>query len=142
MKINPVLAKQVARRVCVVGLPLWRHMVSAAAAAAGSSSGNSRIGLAPAAIKQQLAVFAAQDSSYKAFLDQRENRSIAKHVATLLLLLSPTDDPLTIEGDIVTARESQPHGCCAHHWAVMIILIQPHGHAIVTSCKPTQISVL
>lgn len=121
MKINPTLAKQLARRVSTVGVMLWRHMAAAAAASAAPaalnppasssrSGGNttaasSRLTLSPATIKQQLTAFAAQDSSYQGFLQLRDNRNIAKHISILLQLLAPTDDPLTIEGSIVTARK-------------------------------------
>jgi hypothetical protein len=112
MLINPTLAKQHARRVCVVGVPLWRYVVAKAAAVAaqaaeGSSSNSSTVGsvsLSPAAIKQALAGFGAQQPSYKQFLELRENRNLPKHLGTLLQILSVNDDPLTIEVEILTSR--------------------------------------
>jgi len=120
MLINPTLAKQQARRVCVVGVPLWRFVlargtqwqaaVAQATAEGGSSSSSSnsstasRVSLSPAAIKKARAEFAAQDPSHKKFLELRENRNLNQHIGTLLKLLSVTDDPLTIEADIVTSR--------------------------------------
>ena len=113
--MNPTLVKQLARRVCAVGLPLWRHMVAAgtAKAAVGSSSSTvSRVHLTPAQIKQALADFAARNESYKAFLELPENRNLPRHLGTLLQLLAVNDDPLIIEADIVTAR-----WVCAAHLA-------------------------
>jgi hypothetical protein len=114
MLINPTLAKQGARRVCVVGVPLWRYVVAKAAtgaatqaAAEGSSSNSSTVGsvsLSPAAIKQTLADFAAQAPSYKQFLQLRENRNLQQHLGILLQILSVNDDPLTIEAEILTSR--------------------------------------
>jgi hypothetical protein len=107
MRVNPTLVKQLARRVCAVGLPLWRHVVAAgtARAAAGSSGSiTSRVRLSPAQIKQGLAEFAAKHESYKAFLELPENRNLPRQLGTLLQLLSVSDDPLIIEADIVTAR--------------------------------------
>jgi hypothetical protein len=115
MLINPTLSKQHARRVCVVGIPLWRYVVAKAAAAttqaaaAGSSSSShsstvGSISLSPAAIKQALADFAAQGPSYKQFLQLRENRNLQQHLGTLLQILSVNDDPLTIEAEILTSR--------------------------------------
>ena len=103
MMINPSLAKQKARSVCALGLPLWRHIIAAGSAAA-TTSANSRISLSPSQIKQAIADFCDQESSGKAFTELKENRNLVKHVATLLQLLSVNDDPLTIEGDIVTTR--------------------------------------
>jgi hypothetical protein len=104
MLINPTLAKQHARRVCVVGVPLWRYVVAKAAAVAatqaaaeGSSSSNSSTvgsaSLSPAAIKQALADFGGQQPSYKQFLQLTENRNLPKHLGTLLQILSVNDDP-------------------------------------------------
>jgi hypothetical protein len=81
----------------------------AAAAGSSSSSGNnksttSRVSLSPGAIKQGMADFAARDPSYQQFLELRENRGLAKHLGTLLQLLSVNDDPLTIAADIITSR--------------------------------------
>ena len=109
MRVNPALVKQLARRVCATGLPLWRHSVAVgiAKAAAGSSSSTiSRVRLksVPAQIKQALAEFAAKHESHKAFLEQPENRNLPRQLGTLLQLLSINDDPLIIEADIVTAR--------------------------------------
>jgi hypothetical protein len=109
MLINPTLATQHARRVCVVGVPLWWYVTSngtavAAQAVTEVSSAASIVNLSPAAIKQALAEFGAQDPSYKQFLQLRENHGLPKHLGTLLQLLSLTDDPLTIEADIMTCR--------------------------------------
>jgi len=107
MRVNPTLVKQLARRVCAVGLPLWRHVVAAgtARAAAGSSSSiTSRVRLSAAQIKQALAEFAAKHESYKAFPELPENRNLPRQLGTLLQLLTVSDDPLIIEADIVTAR--------------------------------------
>jgi len=106
MRVNPTLVKQLARRVCVTGLPLWRHVVAVGteAAARPSSSTVSRIRLSPAQIKQAFVEFAAKDASYKAFLDLQENRNLPKQLGALLQLLTVNDDPLIIEADIVTAR--------------------------------------
>ena len=107
MRVNPTLVKQLARRVCAVGLPLWRHLTTvgtAAAAARANSSTASRVSLSPAQIKQAVAEFAAKDASYKSFLELRENRNLPRQLGTLLQLVSVNDDPLTIEGDIVTGR--------------------------------------
>jgi hypothetical protein len=114
MLINPTLAKQHARRVCVVGVPLLRHVlarstaVDGQAAAAGSSSSNNsttnRVSLSPAAIKQAMADCAARDPSYQQFLELRENRGLPRHLGTLLQLLSVNDDPLTVAADIITSR--------------------------------------
>jgi hypothetical protein len=60
--------------------------------------------MSPAAIKQAMAAFAAQDPTHRQFLELRENRGLAKHLGTLLQLLSVNDDPLTIEADIMTSR--------------------------------------
>lgn len=112
--MNPTLVKQLARRVCAVGLPLWRHMVAAgtAKAAVGSSSSTvSRVHLTPAQIKQALADFAARNESYKAFLELPKNRNLPRQLGTLLQLLAVNDDPLIIEADIVTARWV----CAARH---------------------------
>ena len=106
MRVNPALVKQLARRVCVTGLPLWRHVVAVGtAAAAGSSSSTvSRIRLSPAQIKQAFVEFAAKDASCKAFLGLQENRNLPKQLGTLLQLLSVNDDLLIIEANLVTAR--------------------------------------
>jgi hypothetical protein len=117
MLINSTLAKQHARRLCVVGVPLWRHILErgaaldaqAAAASSSSSSGTnnraaSRVSLSTAGIKQAMADFAARDPSYHQFLQLRENRNLHKHLGTLLQLLSVNDDPLTIAADIITSR--------------------------------------
>jgi hypothetical protein len=113
MLITPTLAKQNARRVCVVGVPLWRYVVAKAAAVAaqaaaeGSSSNSSTVGsvsLSPSAIKQALTDLGAQQPSYKQFLQLRENRNLPKHLGTLLQILSMNDDPLTIEAEILTSR--------------------------------------
>ena len=107
MRLNPTLVKQLARRVCVVGLPLWRHVVAAGTATATARSGSStvsRVLLTPTQMKQAVAEFAAKHESYKAFLELKENRNLPKQLGTLLQLLSVNDDPLIIEADIVTAR--------------------------------------
>jgi hypothetical protein len=85
-------------------------MAKAVAAAEGSSSTSSsnnaasKVSLSPAATKQAMADFAAQDPSHKQFLQLRENRNLQKHLGTLLQILSANDDPLTIEADILTSR--------------------------------------
>lgn len=106
MRVNPTLVKQHARKVCATGVPLWRHMVTLGAAAAGqeSSSNGSRVSLTPTQVKLGLAEFAAKNATFKAYLELPENKNLAKHIQALLLLLAPTDDPLTIEADIVTNR--------------------------------------
>jgi hypothetical protein len=38
MLINPTLAKQGARRVCVAGVPLWRYVAARAAAVAAQAA--------------------------------------------------------------------------------------------------------
>lgn len=100
MMINPSLAKQKARTVCAVGLPLFRHVISSAKA----TTANSRAELSPSQIKQAVAGFSDKDSNHKAFLNLKENRNLVKHIGTLLQVLSVNDDPLTIEADIVTSR--------------------------------------
>ena len=102
--MNPALVKQLARRVCATGLPLWRHSVAVGIAKAAAGSSSSTICLTPAQIKQALAEFAAKHESHKAFLEQPENRNLPRQLGTLLQLLSINDDPLIIEADIVTAR--------------------------------------
>lgn len=104
--MNPTLSKQHARKVCASGVPLWRHMVtvSTAAAGQGGSSSSSRVSLTPSQVKLGLADFAAKDAAFKAYLELPENKNLPRHIQTLLLLLTPTDDPLTIEADIVTSR--------------------------------------
>ena len=85
MRVNPTLVKQLARRVCAVGLPLWRHVVAAGttrAAAGSSSSITSRVRLSPAQIKQALAEFAAKHESYKAFLELPENRNLPRQLGS------------------------------------------------------------
>ena len=101
MMVNPSLAKQKARTICAVGLPLFRHVISSAAEA---TTANSRVELSPSQIKQALAGFSDSDSKHKAFLNLKENRNLVKHIGTLLQVLSANDDPLTIEADIVTSR--------------------------------------
>lgn len=95
MMINPSLAKQTARTVCSVGLPLFRHATSFANAAAE---------LSPAQIKQAVAEFSDKDSNHKEYLNLKENRNLVKHIGALLQVLSVNDDPLTIDSDIVTSR--------------------------------------
>ena len=75
--MNPTLVKQLDSRVCAVGLPLWRPMltvVTAATAGAGSSTA-SQVSLSPAQIKQAVAEFAAKDASYKPFLELRKTET-------------------------------------------------------------------
>ena len=105
MRVNPTLVKQLARRVCPIGLPLWMHMVAMGKAAAGPGGSTiSRVRLSPAQVKQAVAEFAAQDASYKAFVELKENRNLPRQLGTLLQLLAVNDDPLTITADIITAR--------------------------------------
>jgi len=103
MRINPSLVKQQARQVCAVGVPLWRHVLAQGSSSSGGVPG-ARLGLSPAQLRKALNSFASQAPGNATFLQQPENRNMAAHIQVLLQLLSPTDDPLTISADILTAR--------------------------------------
>lgn len=116
MRINPTLVKQFARRVCLVGVPLWRFLIAKGTASVSEGSKHSRslacrtISYSPVQLRQALLEFASKDSAYKAFLDLHENRNLPKHLQTLLLVLSSNDDPLSIEAD---SRPVRPHLLCS-----------------------------
>lgn len=101
IRVNPTLVKQYARQVAPLGMVLWRQVVAAGSTA---SSGDGQLTLAPAQIRQQLALFAAQGDANKQFVELAENRNLANHVGMLCQLLTCHDDPLTISGNKLTDR--------------------------------------
>jgi hypothetical protein len=117
MRVNPTLVKQYARQVAPLGLVLWRQVVAAGSAASSSNgSGGGRLSLAPAQIRQQLAVFAAQSDASKQFVGLPDNRNMPNHLGVLCQLLTSHDDPLTISGSELTDRCAMSCGaqapCC------------------------------
>jgi len=108
MRVNPTLVKQYARQVAPLGMVLWRQVAAAGSTAGGSSSssssGGGRLTLAPAQIRQQLAVFAAQGDANKQFVQLPDNRNLHNHLGVLCQLLTCHDDPLTISGSELTDR--------------------------------------
>ena len=98
MCVNPVLVKQQARRLCPVGVPLWRFLLSS-----GRLVDNMAV-MTPAQLRAALASFGAQDPDHASFLAVQDNRNLPAHLATLLQLLGPADDPLTIGADVLTSR--------------------------------------
>jgi hypothetical protein len=108
MCVSPVLVKQQARRLCPIGVPLWRFLLSS-----GRLVG-SRAVMTPAQLRAALATFAAQDPAHASFLAAQDNRNLNQHLQVLLQLLGPADDPLTIGADVLTSRwGSAPAPACA-----------------------------
>jgi len=106
MRVNPTLVKQYARRVAPLGMVLWRQVVTAGSTASGSSnsSGDGRLTLAPAQIRQQLTAFAAQGDANKQFVELPDNRNLPNHLGVMCALLTCHDDPMTISGSELTDR--------------------------------------
>lgn len=90
MRLNPLMA---------------RGAVSQASSSGGSGGlPANRVQLTPAQVQAALRSFAAQDPAYAAFLQHPTRKNLALHVGSLLQVLSPSDDPLTITADILTSR--------------------------------------